>query len=128
VGYGYAFTRMSARDIADTLAIANWRSDTALGSAVLRLITAVALLNPHNRLVTSAAFLLIWSECPSRTQARNLIAEVLDGIGRSRSGPLLAAFIYRGNGMQGFRDPSLPSLKRMLRSWRSRDGAFKPNR
>lgn len=126
VRHGYAFTRMSARDIADVLAIANWRSDTALGSAVLRLITTVALLNPHNRMVASAAFLLIWSECPSPAQARTLIAAILDGIGRTRSGPLLAAFVYRGNGLRGSRDPSLPSLKRMLRSWRSRDGAFRP--
>ncbi len=123
---GYGFMRLSPRDVVDLLREAGWRSDTRLGRAVVQTIQEVALRDPHNRTVTAVAIVLLWCECPHRTAARDLIVAILDGIGRKRSGPALAAFIYRAHSNQIFRAADVRALRQMLRSWRSQDGEFRP--
>jgi tetratricopeptide (TPR) repeat protein len=123
---GYAFTHLTARDFTDLLRSTGWRADTPLGEAVIRNAKDVALLNPRNTLIMALAFVFIWRECPRRLLARDLIAAILEGIGRERSGPRLAALIYRGHVLPRLGIPRIYTLERMLRSWRSRDGEFRP--
>jgi len=123
---GYGFTRLTARDFTDLVRSTGWRADTPLAVAVIRMAKDVALLNLHNTLIMALAFVLIWQECPRRRLARDLIVAILEGIGRERSGPRLAALIYRSHVLPRLGIPRIHTLERMLRSWRSRDGEFRP--
>lgn len=126
VRFRYAFTTLSARDIAMILRRAGWRAKSALGSAAIRLVADVALLTPHNCIIAGASFLLIWQQCRRRGMARDIIVAILEEIGRDRAEPLIAAVC--SNPMPRFREKSVRPLKRMLRSWRGRDKEFRPGR
>ena len=156
---GYAFTRLSAPEMVAVLRHANWQIDRGMGEALIRVVSGVALVNPHNRFITALFIKGVWTECPRREWAKAIIVSVLDKVGRERSQTMLAAFIYRFRGLQWtgldrkswvvgsagtedggrsarrvhytfdpFSDDDGRSLKRFLRSWRSRDGEFKPRR
>jgi len=123
---GYAFTSLSARDMTALLCKAGWRVRSPLGSAVVRLVSDVALQTQNNCLITAGAFLLIWRQCPRRGLARDIVVAILDGIGRDRVTPLLSAVCR--NPLPEFRDTGLRPLRRMLRSWRARVREFRPGR
>jgi tetratricopeptide (TPR) repeat protein len=154
---GYAFTRLSAPEMIAVLRQANWRTDTGAGAAIVRVVSEAAVLNPHNRLIASVFIKSLWTLCPRKRAAKDIIVAILDTIGRERSQTVLAAFIYHFQGLRttavvrkravsgsaGTPDREPPSqrvvckfdpfsdrdgraLQRFLRSWRSRDGEFKP--
>ncbi len=128
---GYVFTRLSAGEMVAVLRHANWRTERGSGEALIRIVCEVALMNPHNRFITALFLKGVWTECPRREWAKAIIIAVLEKIGRERSQTMLARFIYRFRGVVGFNpfgDQAGRALKRFLRSWRSRDGEFKPRR
>ncbi len=152
---GYAFTRLSAAEMVAILRFADWRTDRGPGEALIRMVCEIALMNPHNRFITALLFKGVWSECPRRERSKAIIVSILERIGRERSPEMLASFIYRFRGVRRsavdrrswvlgstgaanehrsvrrldpFSDRHGRTLKRFLRSWRSRDGEFKPTR
>lgn len=56
--------RLSARNIADLLKNADWRTGTPLVTALIQIVKDVVLMNPHNRLITAFALVHVWLECP----------------------------------------------------------------
>jgi hypothetical protein len=92
---GYAFTRVSAAEMIAVLRHAHWRTDDGPGEAVIRVVCDVAIMNPHNQFITALFIKGVWTECPQRDMAKRIIVAILERIGRRRSRPLLARFIYR---------------------------------
>lgn len=123
---GYAFTRLSAPEMLAVLRHADWRIDSGVGEALIRVVSGVALTNPHNRLITSLFMKGVWTACPRREWAKTIIVAILERIGRERSQTTLSAFIYRFRGLQRPGVDRDRALKRFLTSWRPRDGEFKP--
>ncbi|MBL0869327.1 MAG: SIR2 family protein [Phycisphaerales bacterium] len=97
---GYAFTRLSASEMVAVLRHANWRTDRGPGEELIRVVCAVALMNPHNQFITALFMKGVWTECPRREWAKAIIVAVLEKIGRERSQTMLAAFIYRFRGVK----------------------------
>lgn len=131
VDRGYVFTRLSAGEMVAILSQADWQTDRGLGAAIISVVSDVALVNPHNRLIVAIFILGVWTECPRRERAKEIIVSVLDKVGRERSQIMLARFIFRfpnERGLNLFNDHTGRALKRFLRSWRSRDGEFKSRR
>jgi len=139
IAHGYAFTRLSATAFTGVLRTADWRVNSAVGDALARNSADVAFLTPFNRFIVAQALGQILDLCPRRTCAVKFIARVLDLLGPERARNF-ARFIYRAPKMRQL--VSIPGtggavapvfvdlfdrpLKRLLRSWRSRDGEFRP--
>jgi len=128
INSNYHFLHFSAIDVVDLLKASAWKLNSYVSTALVRHVTQYALVNIHNMSVTTYLFFLIVKLAPNRGRAREVIGAILNGIGRTRSGPQLASHIYRRTSKQLMVNPDYRSLKRMLRAWRSRDGEFKPPR
>lgn len=141
--HGYAFTRLSADEFTSVLQASQWRVDSLAGEALARVAASVALLNPRNLLIVGLALKKVITQCPQRSHAVSFIERVLFHLGLERA-PMFARRIYRYPRMRRmirvpdaaggvapvvfdyFGDPAGRQLKRLLRSWRSRDGEFRP--
>lgn len=118
----YEFPALNARDVVWLFRNSNWRLRSPLASATVRFLSTTLGMNPENRLITANVFRLIWQNCERRCLARNLIVAVLERVGWHNADSLVSAV------MEQFHDKSLRPLRRLLRSWRGRDGEFKPGR
>ncbi len=117
---GYSFTRLNPEEITGLLRTAEWSLDKGVGAAVYRLACEVSLGSPQNCRVAREALARIWVACPSEQLARGIICRLLDGMGRAKSGPLIARPLYRTpHGLLGMDDYEMRRFRRMLRRWRS---------
>ncbi len=117
---GYSFTRLNPQEVAGLLRTAGWSLDKGVGTAVYRYVCEVATQGPKNCLVSAIALAHIWITCPNEEQARTIICRLLDGMGRAKSGPLIARRLYRlPQPLPGMDHYKMGRFRRMLRKWRS---------
>ena len=97
-----------------------WMPDRKPALSALAFIHRFGGANLHNQQVTAQVIFATWMRCPKERLARDMIAGILNGIGRTIAGPSIARLIYRMPfpKIQGRPLIKASRLRRALRAWR----------
>lgn len=124
---GFRFLRITWWDLYEMIKVQEGNFKSSFGRALAALIVSVGLSNRNNRIITGVALLILWKRDPSGMVAKRTIGSLLDVLAERGEAQRFASAIYRELPIKRFGKQHVRPLKQFLRSWRSKDGEFKPS-